>query len=191
MKRTRFLVLMLGVLISHWIAAPSSADDRQKLVGTWKITMFQDDGRDRLERLGAGPAKKKDRSPRVAYLVFSQEACYVIRGDGQRESKPGLANAAWKSCTLDESASPKTIDIVGFAGKEGQKSKTYLGIYKIEDDKLTICYCEQGNKRPTEFQSDGAMNLFAAERLSDKPLPLPKEKSEAETSQASSDPKEN
>ena len=93
----------------------SFAGDRDLLVGTWKVTVFQDDGRDRLSRLGAGPARKKDAKPRVAKLVFTKDACYVLRGDGRREVTAGLANAAWKSFQLDESSSPKSIDIVGLA----------------------------------------------------------------------------
>ena len=159
------LVLIAG-LSSRAQAAES--DDRKTLVGTWKITVFQDDGRDRLDRLGAGLAKK-DQPPRVAKLVFTADECWVIRGDGKRELKAGLANAAFKAVKLDPGANPKTIDITGFSGKEADATKTYQGIYSLEDKTLRICWCEQGNTRPTKLESDGANNLFVCEKISDEP----------------------
>jgi len=149
MRSVLLLVLIVVLLIPQSVFAESQFNDRELLIGTWQITVFQDDGRDRLSRLGAGPAKKKGEEPRVAKLVFTNEECYLLRGDGRREVVAGLANAAWQSCKLDESASPKAVDIVGFAGKDGQKTKTYPGIYKIEGEKFTICYCEQGKQRPS------------------------------------------
>lgn len=164
----RMILLLLGI---GFILSPcdAKADDREALIGTWKVILFQDDGRDRLERLGAGPAKK-GREPREAKLVFTADQCYVLRGDGRRESTAGLANAAWKSCTLDESTTPKSIDIVGFSGKESDKSKTYVGIYELEGHRLRICYAEGGATRPTKFESNGNDNLFECERLSTEPL---------------------
>lgn len=164
------ILLVFGIA---YLPSPACADDREVLIGTWKITVFQDDGNDRLSRLGAGPAKK-GKEPRVAKLVFTAEECYLIRGDSRREMASGLTNAGWKSITLDESTTPKSIDIVGFAGKENEKSKTYLGIYEIDGDRLRICYAETSPKRPTKFESNGHDNLFECERISKEPLPVPK-----------------
>ena len=163
------ILLALGIV---YLTSPTFADDRKVLIGTWKITLFHDDGNDRLGRIGAGPAKK-DQPPRVAKLVFTGDECYLIRGDGRREMASGLTNAGWKSCTLDESTTPKTIDIVGFAGKENEKTKTYRGIYEIDDNHLRICYAESGPNRPTKFESDGDNNLFECQRVADEPLPKP------------------
>jgi len=166
----RIALFVFGLML---LGAPSVADDRESLIGTWEVTVFQDDGRDRLERLGAGPAKK-DQPPRVAKLIFTGDECYLIRGDGRRELASGLANAGWKSCTLDSSTIPKTINIIGFAGKESDRTKTYRGIYEIEDDRLRICYAESGPNRPTKFESDGNNNLFECQRISKEPDPKPK-----------------
>ena len=162
--------IFVGLLLT--IGSNCLADDREDLVGTWKITVYQDDGRDRLSRLGVGPTKK-DKKPHVAKLVFTKDECYILRGDGRREMASGLANAGFKSCMLNPSTSPKSIDIDGFAGKNNEKWKTYMGIYKIDGDKLVICYCEQGKTRPTKFESDGANNLFEAQRISKDPQPIP------------------
>jgi len=165
----------LGVLVSRSTSAEPDTKS-SPLLGTWKITAFQDDGRDKLERLGVRPPKKNkpDEKPKVAKLVFTKDECYILRGDGRREMASGLANAGFKSWKIDDSTTPHSIDITGFAGKKNEKTKTYPGIVKLDGKKLTICYCEQGKRRPTKFESDGANNLFEAELLSRKPEPLPK-----------------
>ena len=116
---------------------------------------------------------KKDQPPRIAKLVFTDDDCYVLRGDGRREMASGLTNAGWKSCTLDESTKPKSIDIVGFAGKESDKTKTYPGIYELDGDKLRICYAETSPERPTKFESNGHNNLFECVRISADAEPAP------------------
>ncbi len=160
--------LLAALLVLSTTATLADAGDRDALVGTWKITVFQDDGRDRLERLGAGSAKKKGAEPRVAHLVFDATGCWVLRGDGKREVRAGLANAAWKSVTLDESTQPKSVDVTGFAGKDGTKEKVYVGVYSLDGNTLKIAWAESGSKRPTELVSDGANNLFVAEKVSDE-----------------------
>ena len=177
--RQGLFVLMAVVCLSVLVPRSSSAESNKnecQLLGTWKITAFQDDGRDKLERLGVRPPKKNkpDEKPKVAKLIFTKDECYILRGDGRREMASGLANAGFKSWKMDRSTTPHAIDITGFAGKKNEKTTIYLGIVKLDGKKLTICYCEQGKKRPVKFESDGANNLFEAELLSRKPEPLPK-----------------
>src|SRR5262245_44251365 len=50
---------------------------------------------------------------------------------------------------LDPKAKPAAIDVVGTEGVN--KGKTFLGIYKLEGGKLTICYDLSGKGRPTKF----------------------------------------
>lgn len=50
---------------------------------------------------------------------------------------------------LDESKKPKEIDEVLIKPEKGDKP--YLGIYSLEGDKLTFCFADPGEKRPTEF----------------------------------------
>ena len=173
----RMRTLHTLALIAVVFIPQSAFGDASSLVGTWQITVFQDDGRDRLSRLGAGAPRKNETEPRTAKLVFTSNQCFILRGDGRREMASGLANAGWKSCKLDTTTDPMSIDITGFAGKNNEKTKTYLGIYKVDGDVVTICYCEQGNQRPTKFESNGAMNLIEAKRVSDDPAPLPKQES--------------
>lgn len=154
------------LLASGQFLAAGEPDLRAALVGTWKIVDFHDDGRPRLERLGASPKAKKGQKPRTALLVVTPQECWILRGDGRREATPGLANCAWKSFTLDPAQKPIAIDLVGFAGKDGSKTRTYAGILELQKDRLRICWNEMGKTRPTAFASDGAMNLLVCERLS-------------------------
>jgi uncharacterized protein (TIGR03067 family) len=60
--------------------------------------------------------------------------------------------------TYNNSADPKEMDIKGVEGPN--KGKTYLAIYKLKDDKLTICYDLSGESRPTEFKTKAKTKLF-------------------------------
>ena len=130
--------------------------------------------RNRLARLGAEQRPKKDKKPRIAKLVMTETECWVIRGDGKRDVRAGLSNCAWKSYKTRVSKTSKEIDLTGFAGTGGAKIKTYSGIYQIKENKLWICWNESGKSRPTQFTSDGSMNLFVCERLSKKVEKRPK-----------------
>ena len=106
-----FIVLVFITVTNFSSAQTKSAD----LVGTWKITKFEDDGRDRLGRLGVSAKPKKGKKASFAKLIISEKECWVIRGDGKREVKQGLSNCAWKSFQLDANK-PHHIDITGMAG---------------------------------------------------------------------------
>ena len=60
--------------------------------------------------------------------------------------------------TYDTAAKPKAMDIKGTDGPN--KGKTFLAIYELSDDKLTICYDLTGAARPTEFKSRPKTRLF-------------------------------
>ncbi len=60
--------------------------------------------------------------------------------------------------TYNNSPDPKEMDIKGTEGPN--KGKTYLAIYELKDDKLTICYDLSGEARPTEFKTKPDTKLF-------------------------------
>lgn len=52
----------------------------------------------------------------------------------------------------------KAVDIFGKGGPN--QGKTYLTIYQLEGDSLTICYDLTGKARPTEFKTVAGSQLF-------------------------------
>lgn len=62
--------------------------------------------------------------------------------------------------TIDQTKTPRTIDLKAI--EETAKSRTMQGIYRIEGDKLILCF---GVRRPTEFNgSEKGMGLMEFKR---------------------------
>lgn len=148
--------------------AADSAVRAGPLGGTWQIVAFEDDAKDRLERLGAGVSKEGTERP-PAKLVFTLTDCYVLRGNGKRERKPGLANAAFAGYTLALDAHPTAIDLVGVKDDTTGFGKIYPGIFQLEGKTLTLCYNEEGPVRPTQFVSNEQWNLMVCKQISPTP----------------------
>ncbi len=56
---------------------------------------------------------------------------------------------------IDPKAMPKTIDFEYIEGPGGVVGKTKLGIYKLDKDRLEICWNSDGDKeRPRKFTTD-------------------------------------
>ena len=53
--------------------------------------------------------------------------------------------------TTDTTKKPKEIEMIGTEG--AMRGKSALGIYELQDDRLTICYTLPGKPRPTDFES--------------------------------------
>ncbi len=53
---------------------------------------------------------------------------------------------------------PSAMDITGTMGPN--KGKTFLAIYKIEGEKLVVCYDLAGKERPKEFKTEPKSMLF-------------------------------
>jgi uncharacterized protein (TIGR03067 family) len=51
---------------------------------------------------------------------------------------------------VNDSASPRTLDIVGRDGPNAGRSM--LAIFEIKDDQLTVCYDLDGDRRPENMQ---------------------------------------
>jgi uncharacterized protein (TIGR03067 family) len=173
----QFVVALAVAALGGAASAQEKAkSDREALIGTWVVYEFHDDGGDKTGRLTGQAVNPKDKPDRLPRLVFTADECYIMRPSKTgwlREITPGLTNVGWKSCKLDETAKPaKTIDIVGHA--RNGKEPRYPGIYELDGKNLRICYNESPaqskNARPTEYKSDGQMNLLICGKISDEPL---------------------
>jgi len=104
----------------------------RELAGTWQAVTYALDG---------NAASPED----MAKIKLSVEP--DGRATALREGRPFIAAAS----TLDPTTSPMNIDFSYSLGE--LNGQTAPGIYKIEDDLLTICRSAPGQARPAEFSS--------------------------------------
>jgi uncharacterized protein (TIGR03067 family) len=82
------------------------------------------------------------QSPKGIELTIDGEKYHVFTGDGEdRGTVRYLA---------DEK--PTAMDITSTFGPN--KGKTFLAIYKLDGDKLVVCYDLMGKSRPKEFKTE-------------------------------------
>jgi uncharacterized protein (TIGR03067 family) len=111
---------------------------RKELAGTWQAVAYALDG----NKASADDMKK-------VQLVIDADGNASARRDGE----VFIAGTT----DIDPTKSPMTLDI---SYTEGDiKGKTVLGIYKIDDDILTMCRAGPGHPRPSEFVSSPGSGL--------------------------------
>ncbi len=113
-------------------------DDAQRIQGSWDWD----------------PAEEQsDAQPQVILervVVKGAKLTFHYRLDDQRSTST-------TEFTLDPKTAPKQID---FTPTEGaNKSKTYLGLYEIDDGRLKMCYRGPGSTRPKDFDDKIAVNV--------------------------------
>jgi uncharacterized protein (TIGR03067 family) len=127
-----------------WIAAAialMSADspkqdtvnaDLEKLQGTWQVVIQEREGMKAPEEL-------------VEMLRIAYKGDHYTFFLGARVVDEG-------TIVLDPSKEPRSID--NKPGIGPHKGETIPGIYKLEGDKLSLCYAPAGKERPTEFKTE-------------------------------------
>ncbi len=105
---------------------------RRELAGTWQAVSYAIDGKT------ASPDDMK-------------KVKLVIDVQGKTSAYNGEQLFIASTTEIDPTAVPMTMDINFTEGET--KGKTALGIYKIDDDILTICRAGPGQARPKEFAS--------------------------------------
>jgi uncharacterized protein (TIGR03067 family) len=138
--RTALAVL----LVVPTVAASQVRDDAPSLDGTWKLKSVHVGGKKEEP-----PAEVFDK----ARLIFKGKSLTIKSGpDGDMET----------TFEVDNTKKPAHITIHPPKGEKNQ----LVGIYKIENDKLTICGTDKG-ERPTEFVSkEGTeIGLMVLERV--------------------------
>jgi uncharacterized protein (TIGR03067 family) len=108
-----------------------------KLEGTWTATSWQrgdrEIGRDEVDTV-------------------------LVLAKGTYEFPEGINRISQKG-TIKVDAAKGTID---FTPEDGPaKGKTLLGIYKVDGDKLTLCFTSPGGERPKEFKSGERSTVLA------------------------------
>lgn len=131
MRRPSIALLGLALALPLALAAaddPAPAGDLAKLQGDWKTSI--------------GP--NKDRP--VTFAIKDRTiAVKFTTADGETLNLKG-------ELVLNESATPRTIDFVKF--KHGSDEiEDARGLYKIEEDTLTVCVGAPGEARPAEFKA--------------------------------------
>jgi uncharacterized protein (TIGR03067 family) len=132
--RPLVFLISLGAAALLWAGATRADDaaaaaaELKKLQGTWVVVEAERDGAP-LDRIKGNKLVVKDNQ----FTVVTESA--ELKGD----------------LTLDPRKKRKTID---FQHQEGMLSgKKWEGIYKLDAEKLTLCYSEAdaGKDRPDEF----------------------------------------
>jgi uncharacterized protein (TIGR03067 family) len=125
------LILAVALLLAE--SPKKDAIDKQelkKLAGAWTVIAHEHGG-------------KKAALKEISSLAVTMDADKMTTRDGTDVKEESAIVA------LDPKSKPAAVDIKITSG--GDKGKVVKGIYKLQDDKLTLCLAEPGKDRPKEF----------------------------------------
>jgi uncharacterized protein (TIGR03067 family) len=133
---------MLVFVLTLPAAAPASAD----VVGVWRPVTAE-----------LGGAKLPDAAI-ASWRLTLTKTTYALTG----------AESADKgTVTSDAKHVPKTMDITGTEGPNA--GKTFLAIYELDGDRLTVCYDLSEKTRPTRFETKPGTKLFLVTYRRERP----------------------
>lgn len=134
----RVLIICVGVMLASPGAGrgDDAKEDASKVYGTWLAS--------EAEMAGNRMPKRAIANLR---LTLKEGEYEVVAESPDRGT-----------VVYDNSATPKRMDIKGTEGPN--KGKTFLAIYELKGDKLTICYDLSGSSRPSEFKTRPKTRLF-------------------------------
>lgn len=121
----------------------------QKLGGTWQIISSETDGKEKNDRV---KGFRYHFEGQLMKLLDKQNKP-ILRADGKPDERPFLINVQTNPKTIDMTIQVKT------------KAFLSLGIYRLLDDELTLCFAEPGATRPTEFTSKPGVTLILLHRV--------------------------
>ena len=142
------MTLLAALALPWFAAAPVPKADpvqeaKQAVQGEWKLAAYSREGQ-----------------PEDAAEIA--KATFFVRGDRMEITFRGDKESV--TFALDPNASPPAIDFT--QNRKDDKPLTIKGIYKLEKDRLTVCYVQEGSERPKEFASapNSGSSLFVLER---------------------------
>lgn len=123
---------ILAVLFLVAAVSSARADNKAELkalTGQWAVADAEVDG-------------KKVTETFKALELMIENGTYAVK----------LGNEADKgTITVDAAKKPKAMDIAGTEGPN--RGKTYLCVYELKDDTLTVCYSLDFKTRPTDLKT--------------------------------------
>jgi uncharacterized protein (TIGR03067 family) len=140
--------LITAAVLLTFVVTPVRADDPKKVLenlqGEWKLVG--------LTKNGVQEPKARLTTSRLTITDSN-----LMLNDG--------VNKPQGTFTFDSKAIPPTIDIM--LKENAGNSQLGKGIYKLERDKLTICFTLNGTNRPKEFKSvkGEAVGMWVLERV--------------------------
>ena len=141
LTKTFLLVCLLAIVAAD---DPPKKDDAESLKGTWKALTASQGGQNLPEE-----------------FVKSM----TLNFDGKKYTQKAQDQSEEGNYSIDASQNPKTIDLDIKTGND--QGKKQLGIYKLEDGKLTFIVAMAGSKdRPKSFkvEKDADVIEFVLER---------------------------
>jgi uncharacterized protein (TIGR03067 family) len=126
------ITLLLLLVAQAPARSPEVEEELKAHQGVWRTESFRRDGKDTPEAI----AKSITRAVDGDHVVWKR--------DGKSFSGSTIV--------LDPTADPKTIDILADGGPA--RDKRVLGVYKLEDDTLTICTADPDQPRPKDFKAE-------------------------------------
>ncbi|HEX3150299.1 MAG TPA: TIGR03067 domain-containing protein [Gemmataceae bacterium] len=150
MKRFCGLTIVLAVAI---LASPIGWADEKNDLPEKELKAFE----------GNWQCKREEGGGRLTPEVIVSGFRLIIEGEKYQTIYGGKTKgSAANIIKLDPTATPKTIDVEWTSGS--WKDQKQLGIYKLDGDKLEICWAEVGGKtRPKKFTTTpgvGAGNMY-------------------------------
>jgi uncharacterized protein (TIGR03067 family) len=132
MKLHVLALLAAGLLVTAALARDDEGKkEKDKLNGTWSVVSIERDG------------KKREGDEVKGFKLVLQDGKYtLVTGDRSIEG----------TYKVNASRDPKAIDATRTSGKD--KDQVLLGVYKLEDEKLSMCFNGPGKEdRPKEFSA--------------------------------------
>jgi uncharacterized protein (TIGR03067 family) len=143
------LLLLTATLSTGFAPAPfpkPTSGDLREMQGTWMVVQERQH-LTRHYRAGA-------RTPAVTQVIYTVRGKVVSIVGKRLTWRVGETTRTMEIVQLDLRKTPKQIDFT-----DPDTRKRFLGIYRLEGDKLTLCYAPAAAGRPSQLGGDRRSDL--------------------------------